>query len=73
VEFRGGCTRGHGTPPSICFVGRCGSPCLVVVLDRATGAERQQQDLRFRNLRARWGGRVSLDADHAMEGDHWLQ
>jgi hypothetical protein len=72
AELRGGCAD-HGAPPSICFVGRCGSPCLVVVLDRAAGAERTHQERLFRALRARWGARVSLDAEHDIEGEHRLQ
>ena len=72
AELRDGCAD-HGTPPSICFVGRCGSPCLVVVLDRAAGAERANQEMRFRALRERWGARVSLDGEHSIEGEHRLQ
>ena len=71
AELRGGCAE-HGAPPSICFVGRCGSPCLVVVLDRTAGAERTEQETLFRALRARWGAKVSLDAEHAIEGEHRL-
>jgi hypothetical protein len=72
AELRGGCAK-HGAPPSICFVGRCGSPCLVVVLDRTAGAERTEQEILFRELRARWGTRISLDAEHAIQGEHRLQ
>lgn len=72
AELRGGCAE-HGTPPSICFVGRCGSPCLVVVLDRTEGAERTAQEAAFHALRRRWGTRISLDAEHAIEGAHRLQ
>ena len=71
AELRGGCAE-HGAPPSICFVGRCGSPCLVVVLDRTAGAERTEQETLFRALRERWGAKVSLDAEHAIEGEHRL-
>src|SRR5262245_50552850 len=67
AELRGGCAE-HGAPPSICFVGRCGSPCLVVVLDRTAGAERAEQVTLFRALRERWGAKVSLDTEHAIEG-----
>lgn len=73
AELRGGCAHDDG-PPSICFVGQCGSPCLVFVLDRATcDRERAWQRHRFRALRARWGARVCLDSRHAIEGGHWLQ
>jgi len=72
AELRGGCAE-HGAPPSICFIGRCGSPCLVVVLDRTAGAERTEQEMHFRALRARWGAKISLDAEHAIEGEHRLQ
>ena len=72
AELRGGCKE-HGAPPSICFVGRCGSPCLVVVLDRTAGAERTEQEVLFRELRALWGTRISLDAEHAIQGEHRLQ
>lgn len=72
AELRGGGEPCSGPPPSICFVGRCGSPCLVVVLDRAPACERTRQAMLFRALRARWGARVSLEPEHALEGRHRL-
>jgi hypothetical protein len=46
---------------------------MVVVLDRAAGAERRHQETLFRALRTRWGARVCLEVEHAIEGGRWLQ
>jgi hypothetical protein len=48
--------------PSIWFLGRCGSPCLLMILDLASGDERVRQAAAFRTLQARWGERIAFDA-----------
>lgn len=52
--------------PSLWLVGRCGGPCVIVILDVAEDRERQAAT--FQSLRARWGERVAF-ADTA-DGHH---
>ncbi len=46
--------------PSLWLVGRCGSPCVIVILDVAPDEDQARQAAAFRSLRARWGERVAF-------------
>jgi hypothetical protein len=62
----------HPSRPSIWFLGRCGSPCLLLILDRAEGAERARQEAAFRALRECYGARVVFPRDPAERAGHTL-
>jgi hypothetical protein len=47
---------------SLWLVGRCGSPCVIVILDVTAGDDRARQAATFQLLRDRWGERVAFDA-----------
>jgi hypothetical protein len=56
----------HPERPSMWFYGRCGSPCLLLILDQTDGDERRRQESAFRALRSRHGAHVRFaqpDAD----------
>ena len=46
---------------SLWLVGRCGNPCVIVILDVTVGVERVRQVAAFQMLRERWGERVAFD------------
>jgi len=46
----------HGA--SLWLLGRCGSPCAIVILDVTSGTQRVRQVAAFERLRARWGEQV---------------
>ncbi|HEV7735193.1 MAG TPA: hypothetical protein VGR62_23685 [Candidatus Binatia bacterium] len=48
----------HPERPSMWFYGRCGSPCLLLILDQTDGDERQRQEAAFQALRSRHGAHV---------------
>lgn len=50
----------HPEHPSLWLYGRCGSPCVVLILDQTEGEARRQQEERFRALRRRYGDRVQF-------------
>lgn len=60
----------HPGRPSLWLLGRCGSPCLLLILDQTEGAARRQQETAFATLRARWGAQVAFRGDDttAAEG-----
>jgi hypothetical protein len=50
----------HPERPSLWFYGRCGSPCLLLILDQTDGDERRRQEAAFRALRFRHGAHMSF-------------
>lgn len=50
----------HLQRQSIWFHGRCGSPCLILILDQTEGDERLRQEAAFEDLRQRYGERVTF-------------
>jgi hypothetical protein len=46
--------------PSLWLIGRCGKPCVIVILDVTTGVERVRQMVAFSALRERWGEHVGF-------------
>ncbi len=52
----------HPHAPSVWLYGRCGSPCLLLILDQAEGAERARQEAVFRSLRTRYGTRLAFES-----------
>jgi hypothetical protein len=46
---------------SLWLVGRCGNPCVIVILDVTVGVDRVRQVAAFQMLRERWGERVAFD------------
>lgn len=48
----------HPERPSVWFYGRCGAPCLLLILDQTDGDERRRQEAAFRALRSRLGAHV---------------
>jgi hypothetical protein len=48
----------HPGGPSLWLLGRCGSPCLLLILDQTRGEARARQQIAFDDLRARWGTQV---------------
>lgn len=58
----------HPGRPSLWLLGRCGSPCLLLILDQTEGEARERQETAFAALRARWGAQVVFgDEDHRAE------
>lgn len=58
--------------PSLWFLGRCGSPCLIIILDVATGDARARQDEAFRALRAQWGERAVFAGETSDDAERVL-
>lgn len=52
----------HPERPSMWFYGRCGSPCLLLILDQTDGDERTRQEAAFEALRSRHGTHVRFAA-----------
>lgn len=48
----------HPDRPSVWFFGRCGSPCLLLILDQTDGEDRRRQEEVFQALRSRFGAHV---------------
>lgn len=63
VAFHDAGDEAHPGRPSIWLLGRCGSPCLLLILDQTEGEARVRQESAFEALRARWGTRVAFRAE----------
>ena len=56
---------------SVWLLGRCGGPCVIVILDVTLGDQRVRQVAAFEQLRARWGERVAF-TEPAEAGERTL-
>ncbi|MCW5890043.1 MAG: hypothetical protein KIT14_05770 [bacterium] len=62
----------HPGRPSLWLLGRCGAPCLLLILDQTEGEARARQETAFQALRARWGTQVAFHGGDAPAEDRLL-
>lgn len=62
----------HPHHPSIWLVGRCGSPCLILIFDQTEGEARRRQGLLLDALRSRWGEEVVFRTAAEASATHML-